>query len=519
MVVIGKPQKMKDEELKNRLAMAASYMSRVGLSKRDYIFVGSTVLGALGLRSPGDIDIALHSAAYTRILRDKTIKKEIIKSSGTINLSSDCQVLRDRYNDIRHNDDKIFADPELSFDVLGYRFARPELEMAKKISRNYDKDLIDVDLLIDFAVANNSYKWNWDYLAYARPQSRKELLIKGLRQCVRRPLHVYRRAKLLLVARFSRGLSDRRGLRELPTQSLDIGVLIQKQMKMGFFERYDVLMRKRVVDKLSNQNNILGFLDADLPVLKDYDKMQKARVSRNTRLSFLRLIDGISRVGLDPARFPIELNKSGKIFDGSHRTACALSFNVEFMPVRINKLLSVKPQYGRNWFESKFEDHVLDELDAMEKDVLLRTGAAFTLILWPPALAMLDDVVEFLQTRVRVLKIDSNVELIDLNKFVKELYRRDGISDWKVARKIEFFQNYKASLAMISFSVVTEDYKYNGSTGTYLSASVAALKGSIRSMLCCRVPNYFSDVVCHSGDNPQMNREIRELVEAHRVQV
>lgn len=508
---------MIDEELKNRLAIAASFMSRLGLSKGDYIFVGSTVLGALGLRSPGDIDIALHSAAYKRVLLDKDVKKGVIKLSGTINLSSDCQVLRDRYNDIRLTDDEIFADSELSFDALGYRFARPELEMAKKVSRNYDKDMIDVDLLIDFAVANNSYKWNWDYLAYARPRSRKELIKKGLSKCFRHPLHVYRRAKLLLVARFSRGLRVRRSLRDLPTQSLDIGVLVQKQMKMGFFERYDVLMRKRVVDKLSNQSKILESLDADLPVLKDYDKMQKARVSRNTRFRFLRLIDGISRDGYDPARFPVELNKSGEIFDGSHRTACALSFNVKFMPVKINKFLSVKPQYGRNWFENKFEDHVLNELDAMEKDVLLGTGAAFSLILWPPALAMLDEVVEFLQTRVRLLEIDSNVELTDLDKFVRELYRRDGIADWKVARKIEFFQSYKASLAVVSFSVGTEDYKYNGSTGTYLSASVAALKGSIRSMLCHRVPDYFSDVVCHSGDNPQMNREIRELIEVYRV--
>ena len=102
---------------------------------------------------------------------------------------------------------------------------------------------------------------------------------------------------------------------------------------------------------------------------------------------------------------------------------------------------------------------------------------------------------------------------------MRELYRRDGIADWKVARKIEFFQTYKASLAVVSFSVGTEDYKYNGSTGTYLSASVAALKGSIRSMLCHRVPDYFSDVVCHSGDNPQMNREIRKLIEIYRVPV
>ena len=85
-----------------------------------------------------------------------------------------------------------------------------------------------------------------------------------------------------------------------------------------------------------------------------YIKMQDKRsierkVIYNTINKFDALIESVKKVNYDD-RYPIIVNKNLNILDGSHRVACCLAFDKEFIEVHI-KDTDVVPLYGIDWFE------------------------------------------------------------------------------------------------------------------------------------------------------------------------
>jgi hypothetical protein len=52
-----------------------------------------------------------------------------------------------------------------------------------------------------------------------------------------------------------------------------------------------------------------------------------------------------------------------------------------------------------------------------------------------------------------------------------------------------------------------------------LSDTAAKIKADVRNKFKNRFDDYFGDIVCHCGDNPQMNREMLELFESYGVEI
>mgnify|MGYP001015015757 FL=1 len=116
------------------------------------------------------------------------------------------------------------------------------------------------------------------------------------------------------------------------------------------------------------------------------------------------------------------------------------------------------------------------------------------------------------------MRAETNIKMHDFSRFTSELYALDGIADWKIARKIQFFRNFDSRISIINIVIPEPKYRLKSTTGSFLSHSMAVLKNDIRKRIGEKMPNYFSDIVCHSGDNPQMNRELLKVVEKFKVE-
>jgi hypothetical protein len=508
------------KDFQSRLKKSVQEIEDLGISKDDYIVVGSSVMSTLLLREPGDIDIAVRPSVYFHLIKDVSIKNRIIRESGTINISEDCQILLNRYSDIRIFDENLFSENKYTFKLNDINFSRPELEVAKKIIRNYDKDIKDVELLMDYAMDNPM--WDWNMMSLARPMTIKEMLIKGLKKVFISPFSTYRKFKIILLRRLNRGLRGTRlSVNTMPVKSLDVGILIQWQMVNGKLARYDFLMRSRVVEAyLKNCNKNDEFQDDSL---ENYKMMQSYRGStRGTTKRFLNLMNSVIKSGVDPARFPIVLNRHGDIFDGSHRVACVLALGQNYIPVQINKFISIRPEYGREWFLEKFNQSVVDDLDALACKILIKTGAAFQLMIWPSANKYSSEISEYLglNKSVNIISEKHNINFENFENFenfTKDFYSLDGIANWKVARKIVYMRSFEPQVSVITFTVDDPMYRLNTSTGAPLSDAAAQIKADVRNQFKSKFNDYFGDIVCHCGDNPQMNREMIYLFKEYNI--
>ena len=121
----------------------------------------------------------------------------------------------------------------------------------------------------------------------------------------------------------------------------------------------DIMIKMLAIDNYFGKNDY---------GMRLYCKMQKIRVSQNKLIerekadnkeNFIKLIESIKKYGFDD-KYPIELNKNFEVFEGYHRLACALYFNIDIVPVKFNKMIwNLKYDYSLEWFKNNgMEDYI-----------------------------------------------------------------------------------------------------------------------------------------------------------------
>ncbi len=112
----------------------------------------------------------------------------------------------------------------------------------------------------------------------------------------------------------------------------------------------DVIIRYLAIENYYNKNDD-GF--------NLYSKMQKIRVNSNKRIPkyrddqgtrFKKLIHSYEEKGYN-LKYPVQLNKDFKLFDGAHRLALALYYDEETIPVYVDFTVDYTPDYSIDWFE------------------------------------------------------------------------------------------------------------------------------------------------------------------------
>ena len=517
----------------NYINHSVNNLIRLGVDYDSIVVVGSTVLETLGLRKAGDLDFALNSEAYEHISKLHGNGVALLRS-GTINITEDTQILRNRYKSVGITDDQLFNDPDLTFLLDGIRFARPELEFGKKLFRNQEKDRNDVILLQRFASRDPGWRWDLiptsptkkDILPHTKRIGKFDRLKSLSLRAIKDPAHVIRafsvRLKRSGLPRNNRQRNSTLRPPGLTIPVVDVGTLMQWQFVDTQFTRYDTLLRlKSALDYLRGDQQTLSSrykIGEYSSVFSDYEIMQTTRVNRNTTLRFQELLESIRRKGFHTDRYPISLSAGGHLLDGSHRLACAIAWGVERVPVEFTKRKDPASDYGREWFiEHGFDSELIARLDELLTTTLIETGAAFQLIIWPPAKAFASEIIATVRERYRVLSVVQDVEVRELGQLVDEMYLSDDIERWKIQKKIFHMKEYEPSISVVSFLIDRPAYRTKSRTQSYLSDAVASLKAELRKKYRHHIPNYVHDIILHIGDNPAMNRDMFRTLKKHGV--
>lgn len=517
-----------------RVDSAIAVLVSFGISQESVCLVGSSVLQLHGLREARDVDFALTSDAYSALRAAETVD---CLPSGTVNLTDDIQVVLQRYGCIGISDENLFANNEYVDFVGGIRVARPELEFGKKLVRNEPKDQTDTALLLQFAMRHNY--WRWDLVSvlpvqnYGTALSARNLVallrltVRNGRKAARHPARATSKAMEILRSRT--GIVNRRRLSasDLSVQQLDTGTLLQRQFQGGLFRRYDTLVRLETMDSYlalqggAGEKSPLSLLDPDHEIFLEYNRMQDLRggrqIGRQSAIRFQELIASIERKNFYSDRYPILLDADGRLKDGSHRLSAALHFGLGSMPVLFARDKKGPIDYGREWFENHgFAELYLKRLDRRLRNNLISTGAAFNLIVWPPAMQFENEIFETLAERHSVIAEIRNVNLTNFPEFVEQMYLSDDIEQWKIQKKIYHMRQYKPVVSIISFVVDDPRYRVKARTESYLSDSVVQLKAEIRNRYKDRIEDYFPDTITHIRDNPAMNRDMLRVLRSHK---
>lgn len=139
----------------------------------------------------------------------------------------------------------------------------------------------------------------------------------------------------------------------------------------------DLIIRLLAIDNYFNKNNY-GF--------ELYQKMQETRINRNHEIAnlkernhkkeFEKIIKTFKENGYIES-FPVELNKDFEVFDGAHRLACSLFFNIERIPVKFinEKYITRSYDYSINWFKNnglgEFEKYIMEKYHSLVKEGMI----------------------------------------------------------------------------------------------------------------------------------------------------
>ncbi len=507
-----------------RIQNAISQFRSLTGSDDTLVLIGGGVLEAYGLRPGNDIDFAVHPDAYKRLLESSgqygaevsPDRIEFTLSSGDQYDPEKVDIKLNTYGNLGFDDQRLLEDPELTFSNGPVRVAKLELEFGRNLhtkSSGNPRTIRDRMMMEEYARSDSSWRWDLVPVGAVRPTDRAskpaaghsliqrlQKVLRGFRRLLkvtRHPVAGFRSVKRIITKRTpkKRVLS----VKDLGVYQMNVGTIIQLQFNGSEFNRYDTLLRY-----LTFFWHTQGQGDA----FSQYERMQRTRVNRETSIFFERLISSVQRSGFAVDRHPILLNHNGTLVDGSHRLACALAVGADTIPVRIEQHKAPR-DYNRSWFlENGFDGNAIQEMDESLINILIDSGAAFELILWPPAQLFVDAIEDDLRAKYEVISKCVNAKVDNLAGFVRQAYANDDIAAWKIEKKLYHMADYEPVVSVFSFVVTEPEYRSKAVSGSYLSTAMESLKSELRNRYKHKITNYIYDILLDIGDNPMHNRQM-----------
>jgi hypothetical protein len=281
--------------------------------------------------------------------------------------------------------------------------------------------------------------------------------------------------------------------------------LLGMQFREGAFNRYDVVMRYLTIEKIVN-----GYENA----LDEYNMMQKKRVNGDTADQFLELIASI-RENEFSTKYPLPIDLNANLIDGSHRLACALYFNIKKIPYTVIQENS-NIQYGLSWFrEYEFSERTLIDLERTKKTLFLQKGIYFCATVWGVAKPFFDEISKDIGNLYKIVYQDDLFLGDNYGELIDRVYAIDDIDKWKVEVKKHFIFQSPPDIRYILFEIPNPEFRVKQRNHSYLSSKGAALKKMIREKYCSQIPNYFYDIIIHTGDNYEHNQEMINIIQRY----
>ena len=536
-----------DKAIIKYIEQLPSVLDKYGISKEDICICGSSVLSVWGIRLNRDLDFVINPEVRDKLIDKFRNELDVRTSTGAIYYSDEIQSTVDRYNNIGISDAELVNNSQYYTLEDGWKCARIEMEIATKTKRGREKDIKDLKKSEEFLSSYSDFDWDFFRKCLSVPpvpiiNDQKQIIKPRSSFFSRLSKKVLRSVKkaakilwslLLFVKKVIKVLvlNPRKILRKIEeivhppqvTAVLSIPVhselasitdfmtspatLLGMQFKDGVFNRYDVIMRYLSIEKIEK--------DFNAP-LTEYDVMQKKRVNRDTAGNFYSLIASIKSNGFS-TKYPLQIDLNANLIDGSHRLACSLYYNVDRVPYSVIQQDS-NILYGLDWFRKQgFDEDILLELERTKKKLFLQKGIYFCATIWGVAKKFFDDISSDIGNLYKIVYQDDLFLGNNYGRLIDDIYAIDDIAGWKVLTKKQLLYQALHEIRFVLFEIPNPDFRIKKRNHSYLSSKGAVLKKMIREKYRLQIPNYFYDIIIHTGDNYEHNEEMIKAIQKHTV--
>ncbi|WP_455664379.1 hypothetical protein [Phocaeicola sp.] len=281
------------------------------------------------------------------------------------------------------------------------------------------------------------------------------------------------------------------------------------------FNRYDIIVRYLAIKNYYGKNTFGVAL---------YKKMQEARINKEwgekSIEQFFRLIESYEYKGYD-ASSQIELDKTLRLMDGSHRCALALYHKKYIMSCKVHPF-GANIYYGINWFiEKGFALSEIEILKSTYQELRDSFLVPFSVILWPPVQNYFDDIIACLQHVGKVVEYkDYLYDDYTFAAMARGIYAVDDIAGWKIEKKINAMSSSSPKKIRVALLKLEHpDFRLKSTTNTTLSVTCEKIKKMIRNCYRGNIDGYMHDIIIHIGDNYYQNEYIERLFTAPPIDV
>jgi hypothetical protein len=437
--------------------------------------IKSLALDAMGLRAANDLDFCVEKPFFDAMAFDDTWKpvdespEYTVVSCGTVDLDVGYYEAL-----LGISDAEIINNPRYHFIHDGFKVIRPELVFATKAIRQRPHDLRDLDMLTEYA---KKYPENWDWELVSDP-------VKGLP-----------------APRLDWCFQEKERLWAASSVMLPPAMLFSLQYRGNEFNAVDAVVRYGAID---------DYLHGRDEAVALYKKMQWLRGKYKTWDTFVKLIENFKEKRFDH-EFPIETDTYGTLFDGSHRLACSLYFDLPLIPV-----LCVKEHFDRDyryeWFERiGFTSEELERVRQWQHTIFSRKGMYFNVTLWPPAADHFDDIERDIAAEYAVMgRREIVCDDAAFAKLSRAVCETDDIAEWKLLRKQHYLYRGENRVRFLEIHVPAPTWRKKAQ-GKSLCVEMEAFKKKLRAKHRQCTEKYVQDILIHISDNPIQSRAIKEL--------
>lgn len=510
------------------------------LSADQCCLVGSATLAARELRENGDLDVC-----FAPTIADSV-------DAGSF---EGIEPAPNRYEHLGISDEELVTDSRYHDVVDGYKILRPEIEYSHKKVRHWEKDEDDIALLEQYR--DETGDWNSElechdqtpgpvhlfgrgiasvrkngiretighgitYLGWYGPLSRRNDGYSG------QPTTIPGKALMSLQEDGVKTTLER-GIRLVklkePTGLLDrysnlrhkakVGTLVDRKLELHyptgelFLEQYDgeTFTRMDLVVWILAAEAMLD--DDSVPAIVDEFETH-AEVDVQDQLS-----EHVDRYERDPVPPTVPVGYDSSVLDPA-AFAIAVIDDPESIPVLLKSGTS-SVSCSRSWFERpNVSEATLDHLDQRYTELLYDSNALFPFILWPPAQDHVDDILTQIRNE-KTVHFTQEIQLEDderFAEFVWALYESQAdLNPDHIDAKIEAMADYPKVVTVGALEVPNPRIREG------FSNEMIQFKERVREQFTPKIltDNPSANLLIHSTDNFDHNRETWEIIEQHQV--
>ena len=275
-------------------------LNKLHIDKTEIVVFGSTIWEYFGIREARDIDIIISNK-----IKKSTVGSKKNIASKEIMLNEVVGVGVDKFVNIGFEDKDFFVNSDLTFEINGLKLVKPEIEFSRLIHREGFKRDFDVKRVMESLIKESSYLWDWN-LVVNTPRNDS---ISGFNLFILRLGLIFQNPSKLYTGFIKRIKKLITKTPKLSHEFQDIGLFLLNQYKGNIFNRYDILIRHKLIQ--SNFEN-REYVDA-------YKLMQKKRMnlSEDDANKKLEIFKNLHKSFLNYYRedqSPIEINKDYKLW-------------------------------------------------------------------------------------------------------------------------------------------------------------------------------------------------------------